>query len=469
MSYRSFRRGYYPRQNHGDDLRNKINRLRTEREIETHSKNEHPAYNEDEEDSISLSSLEEEAPVKNVPKRTRSRSPVKSQNKQCRSESPPKRQSRSKSKSREKSSKKHKKEKKKKKKSKHKDDKITHKKKMNDIEYDKISSESEDNLSKSPMIMDGASQFEHDKGPCSSRKSPSYDHNNRRERSRSPPRYSHPSNEYSRHHRHMRRRFSRSSFYNSTRGKFVTGDDWSDNVDKFLKNINSKEKDLPEIQEPQEPSCDNITLTPLMKFVAKKLNNKKNLHLEGPFQYSLLSVLSRSEWVAARTVQLLEESGFNNDWLYDTAAIKGGTGLKETLIEALHSGKINIGLEKESLNQTKKQIIYVIALIVKYFTCDGDEDQDDQENIDDEMEDTNYNDPRKEGLGAVLEQIIVSQPPPPPGILIIFFFLNFASQIGIMKQLTLMDKYISSHFLQHETFNKTHLIRNVISFLHHEK
>ena len=419
MSYRSFRRGHYPRQNHGDDLRNKINRLRTEREIETHSKNEHPTFNEDEEDSISLSSLEEETPIKNVPKRTRSRSPDKSQNKQCRSESPPKRHSRSKSKSksREKSSKKHKKEKKKKKKSKHKDDKITHKKKKNDIEYDKISSDSEDQLSKSPVIFDGASQFEHDKGQCSSRKS--------RDRSRSPPRYRHPSNEYSRHHRHMRRRFSKSSSYNSRRGKYVTGDDWSDNVDKFLKNINSKEKDLPELPEPQEPSCDNITLTPLMKFVAQKLNNKKNLHLEGPFQYSLLSVLSRSEWVAARTVQLLEESGFNNDWLYDTAAIKGGTGLKETLIEALHSGKINIGLEKESLNQTKKQIIYVIALIVKYFTSDGDEDQEDQENIGDEMEDTNYNDPRKEGLGAVLEQIIVSQPPPPPGILVFFSKFGF--------------------------------------------
>ena len=95
---------------------------------------------------------------------------------------------------------------------------------------------------------------------------------------------------------------------------------WKDNVDEFLKNISTSTSKAQEVtpidppkeepeQEHQEPSCDNISMTPLMKFVAKKLINKKNLCLDGPFQYSLLSVLSRPEWVAAKTVLLLEESG----------------------------------------------------------------------------------------------------------------------------------------------------------------
>lgn len=173
-----------------------------------------------------------------------------------------------------------------------------------------------------------------------------------------------------------------------------------------MNKINSDDATHQEEQE-QQPSCDNIQLTPLMKFVATKLNKKKNdLVLSGVFQYSILSLLSRSEWVSAKAIQLLEEAGHDNDWLYDTAAIKGGVELKNELIKSLNTGKVSIEKDKALYNQFKK----IIDLIVRYFTSDGlDEDDDgNEDNPDDE------NNAPKAGLGAVLERLAAAQPPPPP-------------------------------------------------------
>ena len=63
-----------------------------------------------------------------------------------------------------------------------------------------------------------------------------------------------------------------------------------------------------------------------MRFVANKLSTaakRGQLVLSGVFQYSILSLLNRQEWVAAKAIQLLDEAGHDNDWLYDNAAIKG--------------------------------------------------------------------------------------------------------------------------------------------------
>ena len=69
---------------------------------------------------------------------------------------------------------------------------------------------------------------------------------------------------------------------------------WEEDVDDFLTKMNSSSKkpDQSEHEEidhkeedEQEPSCDNISLTSLMKFVAQKLESKKSLYLKGPFQY----------------------------------------------------------------------------------------------------------------------------------------------------------------------------------------
>lgn len=154
-------------------------------------------------------------------------------------------------------------------------------------------------------------------------------------------------------------------------------------------------------EQQQQPSCDSISLTPLMKFVAGKLSARKRLVLTGVYQYSILSLLSRSEWVAAKSIQLLEEAGYDNDWLYDNSVIKGGPGLKKELVEAV--SKIDLGKDRAAHHQ----FLLIINYIVKYFT-DSEEEEPDEPYEEPEEEQPQ---PSQSGLGAVLNRI--SQPPPP--------------------------------------------------------
>ena len=108
--------------------------------------------------------------------------------------------------------------------------------------------------------------------------------------------------------------------------------------------------------------------------------------------------------MAAKTIQLLEEAGHDNDWLYDTSAIKGGPGLKKDLLESVKSGKVALLKDKSAVNQ----VIRIIDIIVQYFTADNLEEEDLEEPEEEQA------DPRKVGVGAVLEQLAASQPPPPP-------------------------------------------------------
>ena len=138
------------------------------------------------------------------------------------------------------------------------------------------------------------------------------------------------------------------------------------------------------------------------------------------FSYSLLSVLSEKQWVAARTVQLLEEKGFDNDWLYETVSIKGGSAMKEELINSVKSGIIDVGNDKLSRNQ----VIYVIGLIIQYFTSE-EEDDEEGDDDDDKVDDLNgihrattvekgLTTSTNRGVGALLDKIVSSKPPPPP-------------------------------------------------------
>ncbi len=201
--------------------------------------------------------------------------------------------------------------------------------------------------------------------------------------------------------REFRNRYERPS---TSQGLPLESQSWEDKVSQFMKKINKD--DLPKAPPPEtcveEPSCDSVTLTPLMKFVAKKLSKQKSaLVLSGPFQYSILSLLSRSEWVAARVIQMLEEAGFDNDWLYDNSIIKGGPGLKSSLMEALNEGKVALGKEKG----VRDQFVKVIEIIVTYFTSDG------TATVESEPEE----EPQRAGLSAVLGRISEpSQPPPEP-------------------------------------------------------
>ena len=131
-----------------------------------------------------------------------------------------------------------------------------------------------------------------------------------------------------------------------------------------------------------------------------------------------MSVLSEKQWVAARTVQLLEEKGFDNDWLYETVSIKGGSAMKEELINSLKSGIIDVGNDKLSRNQ----VIYVIGLIIQYFTSEEEDEEGDDDDDDAAVDDLDGSRSTVEpiatstnrGVGALLDKIVASKPPPPP-------------------------------------------------------
>lgn len=184
-------------------------------------------------------------------------------------------------------------------------------------------------------------------------------------------------------------------------------------MEAFIKNMNGVE--VAEKAEEKEPeagpkehlSCDNITLTPLMQFIGKKLTAKKmELTLRGVYEYSLLSLLSRAEWVAARTVQLLEEASFDNEWLYEAATFKGEDALKSELREAVLTGKVKIGQDPPVVQQALK----VIEYIVRYFTFEGGEDSDDdkEEEIDTSVQQGN---PLTVGMGETLKRLEVQEKP----------------------------------------------------------
>lgn len=380
---RQFKRGgrwHQGASNRGsEDLRAKINRLRNEREIPSYEEciNLHAqTSNNDDDESLSLSLSSAESTHHDEPDE-RPPSPEK----------PPKKKSKS-------------------------DKKKKKKKKRKRSTSPRRDSDSLSSLPSLPSVKEVQPKSPDRRRSYSSlqeelkQKSP-----DRRRRSFSPRS---PEPHYSRH-RPPKRRYD---FPNPPRRPFRKRypprdrQSWEDKVTEFMNKIGTSDptENLPI----EEPSCDSISLTPLMKFVALKLSKKKKvkLVLTGVFQYSILSLLSRAEWVAARSIQLLEQAGYDNDWLYDNRAIKGDEGLKTDLVEAVKGGKVEVGKDKAATDQ----LLRIVGYIVKYFTSDGQESEA-QESEDENL--ASDNEPAEQhgaGLGAVLNRISSSQqaPPAPP-------------------------------------------------------
>jgi hypothetical protein len=132
---------------------------------------------------------------------------------------------------------------------------------------------------------------------------------------------------------------------------------------------------------------DEIVLTPLIKFIGQKLSDKKLTHLsslkEGIFRYNLLSVVSRGEWVAAKVLETFDKFGFSESSMYNTAALKGRQGFKEYLRTAISSQKVSFG-HWTLTSQDLKLIHCVVDLIVKYFTFDGTENDEEEFDFEEE-------------------------------------------------------------------------------------
>ena len=197
---------------------------------------------------------------------------------------------------------------------------------------------------------------------------------------------------------------------------------WEDKVSEFMNKINSKESSHPPEEEVESSMpVEDLKLSPLMKFIATKLSVDKSssLFLRGPFHYNILSLLSRTEWVALKSVKLLEEAGHDTDWLYDTAAIKGSSGLKQDLVDSLDK---NTCFNQYVQSGFKSQMKRIFTFVIKYFTDEDVEiEHEDVAGMGDEDEGKpdveEASEVKTRGIGAVLDRIqasALSPPPPPP-------------------------------------------------------
>ena len=194
----------------------------------------------------------------------------------------------------------------------------------------------------------------------------------------------------------------------------------------------SKDPKPPGVEEEEDEDAhgpeEEIKVTPLVRFVGKKLSDaadggkkrrkKKGaitLRLEGVFQYSLVSLLSRAEWVAAKSIKLLEEAGYPESKMSFMATMRGGLALETDLKSAVFMGKVKLGNKPELVHQVLKVVEYV----VKYFTAkDGDADSsDDGEDSDEEEEQcgekgqsgSGSGNAVRRGMGELLKQLAVEE------------------------------------------------------------
>jgi len=159
-------------------------------------------------------------------------------------------------------------------------------------------------------------------------------------------------------------------------------------VQAFLQKLGEPSKDLNDTTSSVDPpppgestddgqnELEHTKMTPLARYVAKKLSAKKTkLRLEGVFQHSILCMQSRSEWVAAKSIDLLAEAGYKESDLPFMASMKGKPALETELKSAVFTGKVPLGSKPELV----AQVLRVIEFVIKYFTKQGDEDSDSEE------------------------------------------------------------------------------------------
>ncbi len=128
---------------------------------------------------------------------------------------------------------------------------------------------------------------------------------------------------------------------------------------------------------------EDLKATPLVRYIGKRLSSKKGsatqLRLEGVFRYNLLSLLTRAEWVAAKTLKLLEKAGYSENALCFTATTKGGPALETELKSAVFTGKIPLDSKPELV----AQVLRVVECLVRYFTT-KEEDPSSQDEVEEE-------------------------------------------------------------------------------------
>ena len=161
---------------------------------------------------------------------------------------------------------------------------------------------------------------------------------------------------------------------------------------------------------------EDLKATPVVRYIGKRLGRGKNgckLRLEGVFSYNLLSLLTRAEWVAAKTLRLLEAAGYAEDTLLYRVEDKGAPALEMELKTAVFTGKVKLDNKPELV----AQVLRVIECLVKYHTpstrkeeVSSEEEEEEQkaEEVEEEQGRKGGNAARI-GVGHLLKQLTAKQ------------------------------------------------------------
>nr|XP_040573403.1 uncharacterized protein LOC121122476 [Lepeophtheirus salmonis] len=110
---------------------------------------------------------------------------------------------------------------------------------------------------------------------------------------------------------------------------------------------------------------------PLVRFIGRKLRLLKVDPEEGIFTYNVLSLLSRSEWIAAKALDLLQEAGYGQSELYKIA-VTSPTQLEMQLKTVVFTGKVKLDGNPKAI----QKVLRVIECIKDYFTSKGGEEEE---------------------------------------------------------------------------------------------
>lgn len=138
----------------------------------------------------------------------------------------------------------------------------------------------------------------------------------------------------------------------------------------------------------REDSINLADISPIMKFVAKKLEERgARLELSGPFIFrDDTPGVSRFLFVAYKMVQLLEKAGYDSSKMYMAAMFPAGIkDLKSDLKTLVFTGKLDSGIKGQRLVKTA---VRCIKCFVSYYTgTKADADSSDGEDSTEEGQD----------------------------------------------------------------------------------
>jgi len=167
-----------------------------------------------------------------------------------------------------------------------------------------------------------------------------------------------------------------------------------------LDNVESDE----EPSKGEEGAIDITKITPIMKYIAKHLEeSKQKLEMRGPFAFNVNSPgLSKHLFVAFKMVEIMEGAGYDQSKMYMQAMFPGGLNtIKTEMIEKANKGILNSAINGPKL---VKMCVRCIKCFIAYFSGNK-EDLASSEDEDGEVKDGGETRTVNTSLSAILGRI----------------------------------------------------------------